>query len=429
MGGARPPRPAVAGLSESDLVTLYSVGAVRAVAAGDRLQSESGAADTCFVVVDGRLELRPTSGTKALDLGAATRGDCLTTTDAATAPYTVIATEPSNVIELSGMAFDLLPTETQRTLSFLIAASSGRRFNALVTRHAAMAGRSAQLAATVKDGPVQARRILALPALRQALSEIPALPVHATGLAIKLLDDRTRGDDVVESIKNDPAIASLVLKRVNSAHYGLETKVSDHYHALLLLGTSTVYQLLLESAVESVVGDLPETRDVQTRATMLSVLGYEIALATGQENPLLASTIGLLHNIGDSLTLLIRRTKPEVSELLALVSPPVLGASVLAGWGLPERVYHVVERQQHASVLLPEELDDHSAELSVLYLAGVCHDVVLQGATPPDHAAAYMARLGMRETNAATFCREVLVPALAKKLETLPAAVRARLQR
>src|SRR5438045_9095479 len=32
MGGARPPRPAVAGLTESDLVTLYSVGALRAIA-------------------------------------------------------------------------------------------------------------------------------------------------------------------------------------------------------------------------------------------------------------------------------------------------------------------------------------------------------------------------------------------------------------
>jgi HD-like signal output (HDOD) protein len=427
MGGARPPRPAVAGLGESDLVTLYSVGAVRAVAAGDRLQPESGAADTCFVVVDGRLELRLTGG--SLDLGVATRGDCLTGVDAGAVPYTVIATEPSNVVELSGMAFDLLPTETQRMLSTVIAASSARRFNALATRHAAMARRSALLAASIKDRPAQARRILTLPPLRQALSEIPALPVHATGVAMKLLDDRTRADDVVESIKNDPALASLVLKRVNSAHYGLETKVSDHYRALLILGTATVYQLLLESAVESVVGDHPETRDIQTRATMISVLAYEIALASGQENPLLASTIGLLHNIGDSLSLLLRRTKPDVVGLLDLVDKPVLGGAVLAGWGLPERVHHVVERQQEAAVLLPEELNIYPADLGVLYLARVCHDVMLEGATPPAHAATYMARLGLKDTNCATFCKDVLVPALAKKLETLPAAARARLQR
>ena len=44
------------------------------------------------------------------------------------------------------------------------------------------------------------------------------------------------------------------------------------------------------------------------------------------------------------------------------------------------------------------------------------------------HATAYMTRLGLRETNCATFCKEVLVPALAKKVESLPAAVRSRLQ-
>ena len=426
MGGARPPRPAVAGFSESDLVTLYSVGAVRAVAAGERVQPENAAPDTCYVVVDGRLDLRATDG--SLEFGVATRGDCLMTGDTAAACL-VIAGEPSNIIELSGMAFDLLPTETQRTLSALIAASSARRFGALATRYAASTGRMALLAAAVKDRPAQARRLLTVGPLRQALSEIPALPVQATGIAIKLLDDRTRADEVVESIKNDPAIASLVLKRVNSAHYGLETKVADHYHALLLLGTATVYQLLLESAVESVVGDLPENREIQTRATMLSVLGYEIALASGQENPLLASTIGLLHNIGDSLAQLLRRTKPDLAETLDLVETPALGGAVLAGWGLPERVHQVVERQQQAAVLLPEELDAYPADLGVLYLAGVCHDVLLKGATPPAHASAYMTRLGLREANCATFCREVLAPALAKKLETLPAAARLRLQR
>jgi len=60
-------------------------------------------------------------------------------------------------------------------------------------------------------------------------------------------------------------------------------------------------------------------------------------------------------------------------------------------------------------------------------VARVCHDVLLGGATPPAHASAYMTRLGLREANPATFCREVLVPALAKKAESLPAAVRARL--
>jgi len=420
-GGARPPRPALANLTEPDLVTLYSVGVVRPVAAGSALVPD---ADACYLVVEGPFELRATTDGAPLALGSVGKGECL----GPGASYTAIAREPSSVIELSAAAFELLPPAMQRTLGRVIMASSAKRFTALAARHAAVAGRSARLASVVKDLPARASRLLALPPLKQALSEIPALPVHAAGLASKLLDDRTHAEDVVESIKNDPALASLVLKRVNSAYYGLETKVSDHYRALLLLGTATVYQLILESAVESVIPDVPESRDVQARATLIAVLAYEVALASGQVPPLLASTIGLLHNIGDSIALLIRRTRPDAAELIDCVETPALGAAVLTGWGLPERVHQVVERQDQPKALLPEELDVHGTELAVLYVARVCHDVLLERATPPANVGDYMARIGLRETSCATFCRDTLVPALAKKVDSLPATVRARLQ-
>ena len=342
MGGARPPRPAAAGLAESDLVTLYSVGVVRPVAAGESLAPEPGA---FYFVVEGPLELRAPSNGMTLDLGLLARGDCVEgAADAGGLSYTMTAGGASSVIELSALAFDLLPPVTQRTLARIAASSSARRFDALAARHAAVSARSVELMAVV-TATGRASRVLDVPAMREALAEIPALPVQAIGLAVKLLDDRTHAEEMVESIKNDPALASLVLKRVNSSYYGLETKVSDHYRALLLLGTVSVYQLILESAVESVIPDVPESREIQARATLVAVLAYEIALVSGQVNPLVASTIGLLHNIGDSIALLIRRTRPDVAGLLDCIESPALGATVLAGWGLPERVHAVVQRQ------------------------------------------------------------------------------------
>jgi len=101
---------------------------------------------------------------------------------------------------------------------------------------------------------------------------------------------------------------------------------------------------------------------------------------------------------------------------------------MLTGWGLPERVSQVVGRQDQPKVLLPEELDAHAAELGVLYVARVCHDVLLEKATPPENVGDHMAALGLRETTCAVFCKDVLVPALSKKIDSLPASVRARLQ-
>ena len=420
-----PPRPSVAGLSESDLVTLYSVGAVRALAAGECLVPDKGATNATYFVVEGPFEIRAVQDGV---LGTVARGQCLdVVADGMELPYTVTAREAASVVQLTPFAFDILPPTTQRALGRLAIESAVRRFDALAGRYGALANRNARLVASVKDVANRNKRLLATPQLREALDGIRALPVHVTEIAMKLLDDRTRADEVVESIKNDPALASLVLKRVNSAYYGLETKVSDHYRALLLMGTASVYQLILEAAVECVIPDGPESRAIQERASLISVLAHEIALISGQANPLLSSTIGLLHNIGESIARLIQGTKPDVAQLIDCVDLPALGAAVLAGWGLPERVHEVVERQDHAQVLLPAELEVHAPEIAVLYLARVCHDVLLAGATPPAHADAYMAKLGLRGESCASFCRDALAPALAKKAECLPAAVRARL--
>jgi HD-like signal output (HDOD) protein len=414
-------------VSESDLVTLYSTGVVRTIAAGEPLVAEHDAPDARYFVVDGPFELRATIDGHAVELGLVGRGECLqASSDSGDLPYTVIARDAATAIEFSAPAFDLLPAALQRTLNHQLAVSGARRFNALVSRHAAIAGRGARLVAAMKKATGDRQRALP-PALARVLADIPALPVHARGLAIKLLDDHSHADEIVESIKSDSALASLVLKRANSVQYGIAGQVSDHYRALLLLGTATVYQLMLESAVESVIPEVPEGREVQARATLTSVLAYEIALASRRENPLLASTIGLLHNIGESVALLIRRTRPEAATLLDGVETPRLGAAVLAGWGLPDRVHQVVERQDEAQVLLPEELGDHGAEIAVLYLARVCHDMLLERATPPAHVGEYLRGLGFRETSCAALCRDVLFPGLAKKLDSLPAVARARL--
>jgi HD-like signal output (HDOD) protein len=422
----RRPSAAVQGFSDADLLALGNLGAVRTLASGESFVPDDGTASGCCVVLHGTLELRAND---TLAVGVVGRGECIDIAAGGPAPYTLSAREPASVTVVTPLAFELLPPATQRMLDRLAASGAARRFSALAVSHRQSTSRNAQLASRVKDLTVRPSAVLASPLLRQVLAEIPALPVHATDLAFKLLDERTHADDVVASIKNDPALAGLVLKRVNSAYYGLTTKVSDYYHALLLLGTHTVSQLVLESAVTSVMPDLPAARDVQTRAHLTSVLAYDIALVSQAVTPLVASTIGLLHNIGDSVALLIRATRPDAAALIACVEPPALGAAVLAGWGVPERVYEVVARQRLPELLHPDELGTSVADIGVLYLARACHDVLLDGAPAPPHVSEYMVRLGLRETSWDSFCRETIGPALAKRADRLPAAARARLQR
>jgi HD-like signal output (HDOD) protein len=400
------------------------------MAPGECLSPEGGGATGCYVVIDGSLELRATADGAPLVLGVVSPGGCFGLNEigrASQMPCEVAAREPATVYEVGRAAFELLPPVAQQALARLAASGAGLRFGALAERHAELARRNTQLVARLGELSARANRALASPALRQVLSQIPALPVYATDLASKLLDERTHADEVVESIKNNASLASLVLKRVNSAYYGLGTAVSDYYHAVLLLGTNAVYQLVLQSAVESVGGDRPERREIDTRAHLVSLLAHEIARASGKVNPLFASTVGLLHNIGETLALHVRSTWPTVADLVGAVDAPALGAAVLAGWGLPERVHRVVGRQQEPEDLLPGELGALAAEIGVLYLARACHEELVGRPGPTANMAEYMAFLGLSDTSCAGLCRNVLRPALARAAERLPARVRERL--
>ncbi len=426
----RPTRLTAAELSGPDMVNLHTVASVHAMAAGDRVTRDGAARDGWSLVLEGALELVASIDGAAIPLGVVTKGECIGP-DVLPPEHrlsrVVIAREPTTVMAVTASAFEILPPTTQRSVLRLAARTDVTAFTGLAMRHGDVALRQRQLVSHVKARSMATTRVLASPALRDAIAAIPALPVYATDLAFALLDERAHADEIVESIKHNPSLAGLVLKRVNSAYYGLDTKVSDYYRAVLLLGTSTVYQLVLESAVETAFPELAEARDIQVHAHVVSRLAYEVALASGQVNPLLASTVGLLHNIGDSVAVVVRQTKPDAAWLIDCVDASALGATVLAGWGLPERVHQVVEHQDDAGILGPAELDAHGAEIATLHVAHACHDVLFGSGTPGNLVAEYLESLGIRATLAA-FCADTITPALMKQAERLPAAVRTRLR-
>ena len=54
------------------------------------------------------------------------------------------------------------------------------------------------------------------------------------------------------------------------------------------MGSNAVYQIVLESAVDTVLADGPEAHEIQARAHLVSVLSYEIASVARGANPLAA---------------------------------------------------------------------------------------------------------------------------------------------
>ncbi|MDX2200006.1 MAG: HDOD domain-containing protein [Phycisphaerae bacterium] len=90
------------------------------------------------------------------------------------------------------------------------------------------------------------------PALEKALSrvtEISSLPEITTRIVQVVEDPRATAHDMHELVKSDPALATKILKVVNSAFYGLPSQISSLDRAIVMLGLSAVKNIALAASL------------------------------------------------------------------------------------------------------------------------------------------------------------------------------------
>lgn len=139
----------------------------------------------------------------------------------------------------------------------------------------------------------------------KALEDLPAMP----GIIIRVLEETEKAEpsaNVLESIiSSDQAVASKVLRVVNSAYYGVQGRVSSVGQAVVILGTQQVRNLVLSAAAMSA---LPARTTYQAEALRCFwTHSYATAVAAQliakiKELPSVdAETVfvgGLLHDVG-----------------------------------------------------------------------------------------------------------------------------------
>ena len=81
--------------------------------------------------------------------------------------------------------------------------------------------------------------------------ELPSFPDVAMEALSILRDDSASMRHVADVLQRDPGIHVKILRAVNSAAYGLSTKVGNIQHAVTLLGRSRIESLLLSHAVKN----------------------------------------------------------------------------------------------------------------------------------------------------------------------------------
>ena len=81
------------------------------------------------------------------------------------------------------------------------------------------------------------------------ISSIPTLPTVIDRITRLLQNPKTSAEEIGRAITTDQALASKVLKLVNSAFYGFPGRISTITHAIVILGFSTVKNIVLTASI------------------------------------------------------------------------------------------------------------------------------------------------------------------------------------
>ena len=137
------------------------------------------------------------------------------------------------------------------------------------------------------------------------INTMPALPVTVTKVVEIANNPATSPVDLNKVISLDPVLMARVLKLINSAYYGVSSKVNSLVRAIIMLGINTVKNLALSSAVMDTFGRKNQFRALDPQAFWRHSLGVGVTSKLIAKKRKVESAkleeyfiAGLLHGIG-----------------------------------------------------------------------------------------------------------------------------------
>ncbi|MGK2899337.1 MAG: HDOD domain-containing protein [Burkholderiaceae bacterium] len=237
------------------------------------------------------------------------------------------------------------------------------------------------------------------PKLRSLNIDIPAQPESLVKLSLLLADDSVNLQAVSALISSDMALASAVLKAVNSSLYGLRGRVQTVQQAITHLGTREVASVTFAMGLRAVFPPAPELEPVWERAGVRALLMSRIGQAVGVD-PWIAHSAGLFEECGKAVlfrhaTERYRKLLAQASddeELLMLehtefgVSHDALGAALCESWGLAAAA--VTSVRYHVIVNSTRELPMQVPRRSICALSALAHALMTDPAALDEVAQA-----------------------------------------
>ena len=228
------------------------------------------------------------------------------------------------------------------------------------------------------------------PNLRSLNIDIPACPDTLVKLSLLMGQDDAHIDDMSDLIQGDMALASAIVRAVNSAMFGLLHRVETVHEAVRYLGMREVAGITFEMGLRAAFPPGPLIDQIWDRASLRGLAMGRVAQQLGL-SPWLAHTAGLFAESDRAVLYaydreryveLERNASSEAAfiaaEIVAFgVSHAALGAALCHSWGLANDIgAYVRARVQFSADWAREPLD-----VRQLLAVGATVDAVLFPAT------------------------------------------------
>lgn len=226
--------------------------------------------------------------------------------------------------------------------------------------------------------------------LRDLQIDLPACPDTLVKLSVLMADDEAGMGELSALIAADMAMASAVVRTLNSALFGLVRRVDTVHEACQYLGMAQVASLTYEISLRSAFPPTPAMQALWNRARIRGQLMGRLAQAVGA-SPWKAHTAGLFMEAGRAVLMVRDPTlyaDPRVADEAWLnheeqarfgVHPSALGAALCRTWRLSSDVADAVRAAARPHPPWPHERDDVTALLVIHAAVGLA-----QTARSPD---------------------------------------------
>jgi len=229
--------------------------------------------------------------------------------------------------------------------------------------------------------------------------ELVSPPTTYTQLNELIADPDSSIDDISAIINTDPALATRLLKIVNSPFYGFPSQINTISRAITIIGTRELINLVLATAVLNSFRGIPASlvnMDAYWRHSFATAITSKLlAEECGQRQSEQFFIAGLLHNIG---SLVIYQTVPELArealnhaefgnEVIFEAEQRAMGfdhthvgEALAKAWRLPKSLQEVA-RHHHS----PSNADEYPIDVAIVHIADILVSSVPFGHSGDNH--------------------------------------------